>query len=211
MGFAIPLVEINHAALLNEPTVAVVDPMAREATATSQFVLRRSICANREGQSCPRDGGIDLEVRLAPHTSRRGHSGTPAGRLRKAHPAVPHFGVLQCWHRDCRNRDLLRSELEPGQPDAATSRMTVIDDLGAFDLDPRSQLVRLTEEIASVHRLDLVDPIRRRVVVVSDAERKWKLRQPLNRLRGNPGNGGDRRLDPHRITPLSARLVTVSL
>ena len=44
-----------------------------------------------------------------------------------------------------------------------------------------------------------------------DAEREWKLRQPLNRLRGNPGNGRDRRLDPHQIAPLSARLVRVSL
>src|SRR5580765_3942287 len=141
MGFAIPLVEINHAALLNEPTVAVVNPMAREGTGTSQFVFRRPICANSEGQSCPRDRGIDLEVRLAPHTSWRGHSGTPAGRLRKAHPAVPHFGVLQRRHRDRRNRDLLRSELEPRQSDAAPATMTVIDDLAAFDLDPRFELV----------------------------------------------------------------------
>src|SRR6478672_6085291 len=147
MGFAIPLAEINDTALLHEPTVPVVNPMAGEGTGTSQFVLRRAICANCEGQSCPRNGGIDLEVRLAPHTSRGGHSGTPAGRLRKAHPAVPHFGVLQCRHRDRRNRDLLRSELEPSQPDAATARMTVIDDLAAFDLDPRFELVCLTEEV----------------------------------------------------------------
>jgi hypothetical protein len=64
--------------------------------------------------------------------------------------------------------------------------MTVIDDLAAFDLEPRFQLVRFTEEVGSVHRLDLVDPIRRRVVVVSDAEREWELRQPLNRFRRNP-------------------------
>jgi hypothetical protein len=52
-------------------------------------------------------------------------------------------------------------------------------------------------------RLELVDPIGRRVVVLSDAEREWKLRQPLDRLRGNPGNGGDRRLDPPQIAPLA--------
>jgi hypothetical protein len=48
--------------------------------------------------------------------------------------------------------------------------MTVIDDLAAFDLEPRFQLVRFTEEVGSVHRLDLVDPIRRRIVVMGDPE-----------------------------------------
>jgi hypothetical protein len=64
--------------------------------------------------------------------------------------------------------------------------MTVIDDLAAFDLEPRFQLVRFTEEVGSVHRLDLVDPIRRRIVVMGDPERERQLRQPLDSFRRNP-------------------------
>src|SRR5436190_7753483 len=143
MGFAIPLVEINYAALLNERTVAVVNPVAREGTGTSQLVLRRPVCTDRDGQCRPRDGGIDLEVRFASHTSRRRHSGTPAGCLGKAHPAVPHFGVLECRHGDRGHGNVLGSELQPGQPDAAATRMTVVADLSTFDLDPCPQLVRL--------------------------------------------------------------------
>mgnify|MGYP003693558207 CR=1 FL=1 len=36
--------------------------------------------------------------------------------------------------------------------------MTVIGDLAAFDLDPRLQLVRLPEEVGSVHRLECGRP-----------------------------------------------------
>src|SRR5436190_17836314 len=93
MGFAIPLVEVNHAALLNERTVAVVNPVAGEGTGTSQLVLRRPVCTDRDGQCRPRDGGIDLEVRFASHASRRRHSGTPARdrkstRLNSSHTVI---------------------------------------------------------------------------------------------------------------------------
>ena len=63
----------------------------------------------------------------------------------------------------------LWSELQSGQPDAPATGMTEVDDLSTFDLGPGLQLVRLAEEIGSVHRLDLVDPIRGRIVVVGDS------------------------------------------
>ena len=75
--------------------------------------------------------------------------------------------------------------------------MTVVDDLVVLDLDPRFQLVRLTEEVGAVHRLEVVDPVRGRIVVVGDAERERQLRQPFDRLGRNPGNGSDGRVDPH--------------
>src|SRR5436190_21145798 len=153
MDFAIPLVEINNAALLNERTVAVVDPVAREGTAPTNSYSEVPSARIVRASVVHAIAELDLEVRLASHTSRRGHSGTPAGCLGKAHPAFPHFGVLQCRHGDRRHGDVLGSELQPGEPDAAATGMTVVDDLFTFDLDP-------------------CPPIRARTVVVGDPYRE---------------------------------------
>jgi hypothetical protein len=111
--------------------------------------------------------------------------------LREAHPTVPDLGVLQSRHRDGGDRDLLRAEIQPGQADPSAARVSEVDDLAVFDLEPGLQLVRFSEEIGAVHRLDVVDAIGRRRVVVGDAEGERELWQTFDRLRGNPGDRGD--------------------
>ena len=75
--------------------------------------------------------------------------------------------------------------------------MPEVKDLAVLDFDPRLQLVRLAEEISPVHRVDVVDAIGRRGVVMGNAERERKLRQPFDRLRRDPRDRRDGGLDPH--------------
>src|SRR5439155_17287428 len=187
----IPLVEVDRPALLGERAILVVDPVTRESAGTGELVLGPSIGVDRERKRGPGDRGVDLEVRLAAHASRRRHAGPTARGLRETHPPVRHLGVLKRRHGNGRDGHLLRSELEPGQSDAPATRVPVVDDLAVLDLDPALQLVRLAEEIGPVHRVDVVDAVWRRSVVVGDADCERELRQSLDRLRRDPRDRGD--------------------
>ena len=176
MRLAIPLVEVDRSALLDEPTILVVDPVAREGAGAGEVVFGRSIRIDRECKSGPGDRRVDLEVRLSADPSRRGHAGTTAGGLREAHPVGPDLAVLERRHGDSRNGDFLRTQLQPRQSDPPAAGLPVVHDLAVLDLDPRLQLIRLAEEIGPVHQFQVVDAVRRGVVVVDHTHGEGQLR-----------------------------------
>src|SRR3954452_9739585 len=71
------------------------------------------------------------------------------------------------------------------------------------DLDRRAQLVRFAEEVALFHHVEVDDLVRRRLVVVRDAEAEREPRQALDGFRGNPRDRGDRRGNAHAPAPPS--------
>jgi hypothetical protein len=62
------------------------------------------------------------------------------------------------------------------------------DDAVVLDIDPCVQLVRLPEEIRTVHEINADQPIRWGVVVVRNTHGERHFRQPLHCFRGNPGD-----------------------
>ena len=64
--------------------------------------------------------------------------------------------------------------------------------LAVLDLDPRAQLVRLAEGVRLVQLVEILDPVRRRIVVVGDPELERELRHALDRLGRDPRDRRDR-------------------
>ena len=85
---------------------------------------------------------------------------------------------LEGRHGDRRDADLARAELDLRDAEVATSEVAVVHDLAVLHLDERVQLVRLAERVGLGHRLEVVDDLRRRLVVVGDAHRERNLGQP---------------------------------
>jgi hypothetical protein len=129
----------------------------------------------------------------------RTRRGPPARGLLEADPAVADLGLTldrrQCHGSDA---DLSRAELDPRDSDVPAPEMAVVDDLAVVpDLEERSQLVRLPEGVRVPQRVEVLDHVRRRIVVVDDAHRERELRQPLDGLGRDPRDCGDGRFDAH--------------
>jgi hypothetical protein len=75
------------------------------------------------------------------------------------------------------------------------AEMAGAHDPAVVDLDEGAQLVRLAEAVARPELLEIVDPVRRRLVVVGDAELERDLRRAADGLGRNPGHGGDGRFE----------------
>src|SRR3954453_7116366 len=71
------------------------------------------------------------------------------------------------------------------------------------DLDRRAQLVRFAEEVALFHHIEVDDLVRRRLVVVRDAEAERELRQAFDGFRRDPRDRGDGRGNAHAPAPPS--------
>ena len=70
----------------------------------------------------------------------------------------------------------------------ASPELAVADDLAVLDVDVRTQLVRLAEGVGLDERAEVLDRVRRGIVVVGDAHRERHLRQPFDGLGRDPGN-----------------------
>jgi len=60
--------------------------------------------------------------------------------------------------------------------------MTVIDDSSVFDGDEGTELVRFTEPIATAQLFKVIEPVRRRFVVVGEADFEREPREALDRF-----------------------------
>ena len=66
------------------------------------------------------------------------------------------------------------------------------DDAAVLDLDPARQPVGEPERARGVQRAEVVDAVRRRVVVRAEAEVEGQAWQAADRLRRDPGEHGHR-------------------
>jgi hypothetical protein len=71
--------------------------------------------------------------------------------------------------------------------------VAVVDHPAILDLDPSLEVVGLTEPVGIAQTLEiaLLQTVRRRIIVATDAELEGDLRHALDRFRGNPGDCGD--------------------
>lgn len=80
--------------------------------------------------------------------------------------------------------------------------MAVVHDLAVLHLDERMQVVRLAEGVGLGHRLEVIDDVGWRLVVMGDAHRERNLGQPFYGFRRDPRYGCDGRLEPHGLSSL---------
>jgi hypothetical protein len=86
--------------------------------------------------------------------------------------------------------------------DVAAPKVPGVHDPTVLDLDERPELVRLAEPIRRPELLEVGQGVRRRLVVVGDAQLERDLRRAGDRLGRDPRDRGDGRLvtaDSHRI------------
>jgi hypothetical protein len=197
--------EVDHAGLLHEPAFAVVDPVARERARPDELVARAAVGVDRQSEGRPSDRWPELDEWLVRHGPRRW----------QAHPTTDGLD------EPCRRRTDLRLGLDVGQvdrgetqgrrpdpdgrrADVALAQVAGVRDPSIFDLDECAELVRLTEAIARPELLEILKPIRRRLVVVGNADLEWDFRRAGDRLRRDPGHRGDgglEALDGHGRSP----------
>jgi hypothetical protein len=122
-----------------------------------------------------------------------------AGRLLELDPAVADLGLrLKQRVLDGCKSELALPELDPGNPDVAAAGIAVERRLAVLELDPRAQFVRLAEGVRLAKRLEILQLVGRRVVVVGDPHLERELRHARDRLGRNPGDRCDGLLDAHR-------------
>jgi hypothetical protein len=73
------------------------------------------------------------------------------------------------------------------------------DDSAVVDLDPRPELVREPEPVGRAEGLEIVDPVRRRFVVVGHPEVEGELHGAAHRLGRDPGERHDLPFDAHAV------------
>src|SRR5205085_7059082 len=190
---AVPLAEIDRPGLLDEPARVVVDPVARERARSDQLVLARAVRADRERERRPGGGAAHAEERLAAHAPRRRKARAAADGLHEADRVLSCLLAADRVVGDARDDDVLAPEAEGGRADVRLAALPVVDDPAVLDLDPPPEVVRLAEAVlvAQPWEVALLQPVGRRVVVVPDPELERQLRQPLDRLGRNPGDGRD--------------------
>jgi len=96
---------------------------------------------------------VDAHERAALDPPGGGKAGAAADRLDEANLVVAHLGVgSQGLEGDTLEDEILWAELERGRADVAVALVPVVDDLAVLDLDPRPEVVRLTEGSSSRSR-----------------------------------------------------------
>src|SRR5439155_15480087 len=160
----VPLGEVDRPRLLHQLALVVVEPVARERTRALERMLGHAVRGDRQPKRRPRRGGLDPEERLAADAPRRRQAHVAARRLPELDPAVADLGLgLEQRILHGRKRQLASPELDPGDADVAAARVAVERRLAVLELDPGSQLVRLTEGVRLAKRLEVVELVRRRV------------------------------------------------
>jgi hypothetical protein len=96
---------------------------------------------------------------------------------------------LQVRQRD-RLKDVAdRPQLHGRRADHAPAGVAGVDDApGPVDLDRDGQPIRESEAIGVAQRLQVVDRVGRRLIVVGDARVEGQASHPFDGLGGDPGN-----------------------
>src|SRR6478672_12637570 len=199
MRLPIPPFEVDRAVLLHDLTSGVVDPMTRKRAGSDHFVLRGAVRADRERERRPGGRRADPEERPASHRPRSGEAGATANGLDKADVRTYLRFRLKHLERDAGNPDALRTSWEGRRTDQPTTLVAKARDAAVLHLDPCHQLVCLAKPILITEPLEVarLEAIRRSLVVMAYPELERQLRKPLDRIRRDPRDGGDGRLDTH--------------
>ncbi len=194
----VPGLELDEAGLLDQLPVTVVDPVAGERAAAGQLPVARAVGVDGELERGPRGGRLDLHERRVRDPAGRGRTGLATRGLGERDRTRGLLGLLaQVRERGRGERHVVRPELQGGRADAAAAGVAVVDDLVVDDVDPGPQLVREPELVTRLEDGEVLDLVRRRVVVVGDPHGERELRRPADRLGRDPRDRGDRRLDAH--------------
>jgi len=196
----VPVLEVDHPALREHPSLDVVDPMSRKRRRSGELGLGPAIGMKRELECRPDRRADQLHERLAPDSSRCGHPRPPTRGLHERRRPRGHLGLgAEVGKADGVKDDLLGPEVHVRAADEASSRLAVVDDPAVFDLDPRRKVVREAEPVVVAHPLQRrdVDTAGRRAVVVTDAQLERSLHHPLDRFGRYPRHRRDRRLETH--------------
>ena len=204
-----PRREVDHAGFFDERAILVVDPVAGERTGPDQFVRRRPIGVEREGQRRPRDRRPELYERLV----------LDRPRCRQAHPSAHRLDETDGRGTDLRvgpdirqvhgrKPDGGRADADRRRADVPLPQVAVPDDPSILDLDERPKLVGLAEPIGLPKLLEILEVVGRGLVVVGDTHLEGDLREPSDRFRWDPGDRRDGRFDSgagHRTVTSGAR------
>jgi hypothetical protein len=129
-----------------------------------------------QGEGRPGGRGDPLDERRAADAPRRRRARSAAGRLHEPDPAVadlgrgPHVGE---GHRG--EGQVARAEPQGGAADQAAAGVAMADDAAVLDLDPGAQLVGEPEAVGRLERLQVLQHLGGRRVVVGDAETERQL------------------------------------
>ena len=144
------------------------------------------------------------------NATRGGDRRAPSRRLHEAHRCRRDFRLApELGEADRLERRLL-AEPHGGGAHHRAAGVAVVDDLPVLDFDPRAEPVREAEAVGGAQALEVFDHVGRRVVVVRDADLEGQLGHARHRLRRDPRDRRDRRLDAHQHTslPLAPKVIT---
>ena len=188
-GAPVPELEIDHPGLRHEVAVGSIDPVPGEPAGTDDFPFDAPVGVQRERQRRPGQRGAPLHERGPAHPAGGGHTGAAAGGLHEPGPLVAHLGfALDVGHRE--GGEVVAQTLSlphDGRADHATARVAHVDDgPTAVDLDPGPQLVGEPKAVFFVQRLEIVDVVRGRVVVVGHTYLERHLHGPIHSFGRDP-------------------------
>jgi hypothetical protein len=107
--------------------------------------------------------------------------------LDESHPPVSSLGFgSEIGKGDRWNRHIPASQVEGGRADHPSTLLPEVDDLAVLNLDPTPEYVGEPEAIRLPQPLQVVEEVRRRLVVVGDPERDRDLHHPIECARRNP-------------------------
>ena len=128
---------------------------------------------------------------------RRRQARTSARRLHEADPAVAHLGLgLEVGQAEGGEGDVPQAHTDAGDADVAAARVAEAHDPAApvavvLDLDVGAELVGEAEAVRHPQRLEVLDDVGGRFVVMEDAHLERHLCQAGDRFGRDPRHGCD--------------------
>ncbi len=176
LGLPEPAVEVDPARLGHQLALVVVDPVAGERAGPDDLVGGPAVGVDGEGQGRPGGRGDPLDERRAADAPRRRRARAAAGRLHEPDPAVAALGRrAHVGEGHGGEGQVARAEPQGRAADLAAAGMAVADDAAVLDLDPGAQLVGEPEAVGGLERLQVLEHLGGRGVVVGDAEAERQL------------------------------------